>query len=292
MSTDNAYVQADMVGVSTDVSGLVGEVDVHDNQQVTKGQILFKLDPQQFQLALDRTNAQLAGTGDDLRALQASYRNVQAQIDQAQKDVDFNMVNFHRQEQLIANNFTPKATYDAAQNTLQNAQQKLASLQEQLAGLAANLNGRSRCAGRKSSQIQGRTGRARRGRAPARPFGRPCPLRRHRDQRAVVAARPVSRRVRHRLQHRLDQPRLDPGQPERDRADLCPAGTERDRRGRYLSRATMDRNGRQHQPGLGVELLAAAGGEHQRQLGSRSCSGSRCGSALPTRLANRSCASA
>ena len=141
MSTDNAYVQADMVGVSTDVSGLVHEVDVHDNQKVTKGEVLFKLDPLQFQLALDRANAQLASTGDDLRALQASYRNMQAQIDQAQKDVDFNMVNFQRQEQLIANNFTPKATYDAAKNTLQSSQQKLASLQQQLAGLAANLNG-------------------------------------------------------------------------------------------------------------------------------------------------------
>jgi membrane fusion protein (multidrug efflux system) len=141
MSTDNAYVQADMVGVSTDVSGIVREVDVHDNQKVTKGEVLFKLDPLQFQLALDRANAQLASTGDDLRALQAGYRNMQAQIDQAQKDVDFNMVNFQRQEQLIANNFTPKATYDAAKNTLQSSQQKLASLQQQLAGLAANLNG-------------------------------------------------------------------------------------------------------------------------------------------------------
>jgi membrane fusion protein (multidrug efflux system) len=141
MSTDNAYVQADMVGLSTDVTGIVSEVDVHDNQSVAKGAILFKLDPQQFQLALDRANAQLASTGDDLRALQASYRNMKTQIDQAQKDVDFNMVNFQRQEQLIANNFTPKATYDAARNTLQSAQQKLASLQEQLAGIAANLNG-------------------------------------------------------------------------------------------------------------------------------------------------------
>jgi membrane fusion protein, multidrug efflux system len=141
MSTDNAYVQADMVGLSTDVSGIVGEVDVHDNQKVTKGEVLFKLDPQQFQFALDRANAQLAGTADDLRALQANYRNMQAQIEQAQKDVDFNTVNFQRQEALIANNFTPKATYDAAKNTLQGAQQKLASLQQQLAGIAANLNG-------------------------------------------------------------------------------------------------------------------------------------------------------
>src|ERR1700704_5474251 len=141
MSTDNAYVQADMVGLSTDVAGIVTQVLVHDNQKVAKGDILFKLDPLQFQLALDRAEAQIGNTRNDLVALQASYRNMQAQVDQARKDADFNMVNFQRQEQLIANNFTPRATYDAARNTLQNSQQKLASLQQQLAGLAANLNG-------------------------------------------------------------------------------------------------------------------------------------------------------
>jgi membrane fusion protein (multidrug efflux system) len=141
MSTDNAYVQADMVGLSTDVAGIVTQVLVQDNQKVAKGDILFKLDSLQFQLALDRAEAQIGNTGNDLVALQASYRNMQAQVEQAQKDVDFNMVNFQRQEQLIANNFTPKATFDAARNTLQGSQQKLASLQQQLAGLAANLNG-------------------------------------------------------------------------------------------------------------------------------------------------------
>ena len=141
MSTDNAYVQADMVGLSTDVAGIVTQVLVHDNQKVAKGDVLFKLDPLQFQLALDRAQAQLGNTRNDLVALQSSYRNMQAQVEQAQKDVDFNMVNFQRQEQLIANNFTPKATFDAARNTLQGSQQKLASLQQQLAGLAANLNG-------------------------------------------------------------------------------------------------------------------------------------------------------
>src|SRR5712672_2071526 len=141
MSTDNAYVQADMVGLSTDVSGIVREVSVHDNQKVAKGDVLFKLDDLPFRLALNRTEAQIGNTRNDLVALQASYRNMQAQVDQAQKDVDFNMVNFKRQEQLLTNNFTPKATYDAARNTLQGSQQKLAALQQQLAGLADNLNG-------------------------------------------------------------------------------------------------------------------------------------------------------
>lgn len=141
MSTDNAYVQADMVGLSTDVSGIVREVSVHDNQQVAKGDVLFKLDDLQFQLALDRAEAQLGTTRNDLLALQASYRNMQAQVEQAKKDVDFATVNFKRQQQLVASNYTPQATVDSTRNTLQGAQQKLASLTQQLAGLAANLNG-------------------------------------------------------------------------------------------------------------------------------------------------------
>src|SRR5258706_711471 len=141
MSTDNAYVQADMVGLSTDVSGIVTEGLVHDNQKVAKGDVLFKLDDLQFRLALNRAEAQIGNTRNNLVALQSNYRNLQAQVGQAQKDADFNMVNFQRQEQLLANNFTPKATYDAARNTLQGSQQKLASLLQQQAGIAANLNG-------------------------------------------------------------------------------------------------------------------------------------------------------
>jgi membrane fusion protein, multidrug efflux system len=141
MSTDNAYVQADMVGLSTDVSGIVTEVLVRDNQKVAKGDVLFKLDDLQFRLALNRAEAQIGNTRNDLVALQASYRNMQTQVGQAKTDVDFNNVNFKRQQQLVANNFTPQATFDASRNTLQGSQQKLASLEQQLAGIAANLNG-------------------------------------------------------------------------------------------------------------------------------------------------------
>jgi membrane fusion protein, multidrug efflux system len=141
MSTDNAYVQADMVGLSTDVSGMVREVLVHDNQKVAKGDVLFKLDDLQFRLALDRAEAQIGNTQNDLFALQTSYRNMQTQVEQAKTDVDFNTVNFKRQQQLLTNNFTPQATFDTSRNTLQGSQQKLASLNAQLAGIAASLNG-------------------------------------------------------------------------------------------------------------------------------------------------------
>jgi membrane fusion protein (multidrug efflux system) len=141
MSTDNAYVQADMVGLSTDVSGIVREVLVHDNQAVAKGDVLFKLDELQFKLALDRADAELGTIRNDLMALQASYRNMQAQVEQARADVDFSNTNLKRQQDLGARNFAPQANVDASRNTFQGSQQKLASLTQQLAAIAANLNG-------------------------------------------------------------------------------------------------------------------------------------------------------
>ena len=60
MSTDDAYVQAERVGISTDVSGIVQDVEVKDNQHVEAGQVLYRLDPRQFQIALDNAKANLA----------------------------------------------------------------------------------------------------------------------------------------------------------------------------------------------------------------------------------------
>jgi membrane fusion protein (multidrug efflux system) len=141
MTTDNAYVQANMVGVANDVAGIVSTVAVKENQKVAVGDVLFTLDKQPFQLALERANAQLVSTRNDLLSLQASYRNMQAQIAQAQADIDYYDVTFQRQQQLAKNNFTPQSTFDSARRDLHVAQQKLASLQQQLAGTAASLNG-------------------------------------------------------------------------------------------------------------------------------------------------------
>ena len=141
MSTDDSYVEADKVGISTDVSGIVKEVDVANNQQVAQGQVLFRLDDLPFRLALDRATAQVGIVRNDLNALKANYRDMQAQIKQAQNDIDYYDREFHRQQDLAAKNIASQQTFDTARRNLQNAQQKLASLNQQLAAIAANLNG-------------------------------------------------------------------------------------------------------------------------------------------------------
>jgi RND family efflux transporter MFP subunit len=59
--TRDGRVRADVVQVAADVSGLVTEVLVHDNQTVTAGQVLFRIDPARFRIALAQAEANVAG---------------------------------------------------------------------------------------------------------------------------------------------------------------------------------------------------------------------------------------
>lgn len=60
ISTDNAYVRQDMISVSPDVSGRIVEVDVRENQQVKAGDVLFRIDPEPYRIALAQADADLA----------------------------------------------------------------------------------------------------------------------------------------------------------------------------------------------------------------------------------------
>jgi membrane fusion protein, multidrug efflux system len=141
ITMDDAYVEADKVGVSTDVSGVVKEVDVIENQRVEAGSILYRLDDLPFRLAQNRAEAQIGMVRDSLNALKASYRDIQAQIKQAQTDVQYYDTEANRQQKLLNDHVASEANFDMARRNLQNAQGKVASLNQQLAGIAANLDG-------------------------------------------------------------------------------------------------------------------------------------------------------
>ncbi|MDW6020671.1 HlyD family secretion protein [Mesorhizobium sp. BAC0120] len=72
--TRDAHLRADVIGVTPDVSGLVTEVLVHDNQTVRKGDILFRIDRRRFAIALEQAEAVAQGR--------------QATLEQARRDLD------------------------------------------------------------------------------------------------------------------------------------------------------------------------------------------------------------
>jgi membrane fusion protein (multidrug efflux system) len=141
ISSGDAYVEADKVGVSTDVSGIVRDLDVTENQHVDSGQVLYHLDDLPFRIALNRADAQVGMVRDTLNSLKANYRDMQTQITQAQYDIDYYATEFRRQQDLLNAHVASQQTFDTARRNLQNAQQKLASLNQQLAAIAANLDG-------------------------------------------------------------------------------------------------------------------------------------------------------
>jgi membrane fusion protein (multidrug efflux system) len=141
MSTDNAYVQADMVGVSTDVAGTVVDIAVHDNEPVKKGQLLYRLRPDTYKIALDAAKAQLGTVHDQILTLHESYKLAQAQIAQAQADLPYYETTFKRQQDLFSTGAGTKATFDTAQHDLEATKQKVAVAKAQAQAALAQLSG-------------------------------------------------------------------------------------------------------------------------------------------------------
>ena len=141
ITTDDAYVRAETVNLSTDVSGIVAQVLVHDNERVATGQPLFRLDEAPFRLALANAEAQLGVVRNDITALQASYRQKQTDIAVAEQHLTLVQRQFERQNTLARQGFATQQALDQARNDLSAATGNLASLKQQLAGIAAQLSG-------------------------------------------------------------------------------------------------------------------------------------------------------
>ncbi|HVT50426.1 MAG TPA: HlyD family secretion protein [Dongiaceae bacterium] len=139
MSTDNAYIEANRVGISTDVAGTVVSVDVKNNELVKKGQVLYRLKPDSFKIALDAAQAQLGTVRNQVLTLQASYKQALAQIAQAQADIPYYQAQFQRQADLRSSAAYSKVNYDKAQNDLTAAQQKVNVAKAQAGAMLAQL---------------------------------------------------------------------------------------------------------------------------------------------------------
>ena len=143
ISTDNAQVKAHKVALSSEISGVVASRDVYENQPVKKGELLFKLDDAPFRINLDQAEAQLEEAATVIRAMQASYREKQSELDQARGDVAFAQRELDRQNKLASQKMVAEGQLDAAQHTRDNASQRVLSLLQELASLHASLGGSS-----------------------------------------------------------------------------------------------------------------------------------------------------
>jgi membrane fusion protein (multidrug efflux system) len=141
VSTDDAYVQAARVAVSTDISGRVVEIDVKDNQRVSAGQTLFQLDQRPFQIAVQEAKAQLATVRFQIHALKATYHQKRADARAAEATADYQQHEFERQQRLLASGTASQQQFDQSRQAHENARAQLASKQQDVANALASLGG-------------------------------------------------------------------------------------------------------------------------------------------------------
>lgn len=141
VETDNAYVKAEKVPVSAELAGKVAQVLVAENQPVQEGQVLFRLDPVPFQLAVAKAEAQLAQAKTDIAVLKAQYAEKQAEIALARTKYSFTLKEKTRQADLVGRHYVSRASYDTAQQNAELAAREIAAQEQDLKRIVEALGG-------------------------------------------------------------------------------------------------------------------------------------------------------
>jgi len=140
VTTDDAFVRATKGSINARVSGQVVEIAVRDNQPVHKGQLLFRLDPQPFQIAVEQAEAHLASARLQVEGLKATYRRQLAEVESARDSAAFDQREFDRKKNLLASDVTSRSAYERTEAEYKVAEQHVASAEQQVANTVAALN--------------------------------------------------------------------------------------------------------------------------------------------------------
>jgi membrane fusion protein (multidrug efflux system) len=141
VSTDDAFMRAAKVTINARVSGQAVEIAVRDNERVRQGQVLFRIDPEPYQIAVDQAEARLGSARLQIESLKATHRQQQAELQSAKETATFDQREFDRKKMLVASDFTPRAVYERAETDLKVARQRVASVEQQIANTIVALNG-------------------------------------------------------------------------------------------------------------------------------------------------------
>jgi membrane fusion protein (multidrug efflux system) len=138
VSTDDAYVQAHSVLISPRVPGYISEVPVDDNQPVRAGQVLARIDPRDYQTALDQARANVAAAQASIDTLNQQIAQQRLAVAQARQVADSDQAALvYAQQEFQRYTDLAKSTY----GTVQMAQQSQADIREKRAALQGDIKG-------------------------------------------------------------------------------------------------------------------------------------------------------
>lgn len=131
-TTDDAYVGAQKVLITPDISGKIDKVVVKEGQQVKAGDVLFEIDPVPFRLALQQAKAAVAQAKTNYDNLRANVQIYGQMIDLAEKGVDLKRRDVERKNSLVKNNAGSQLDLDTSSTALVTAQAQVQFIKQQL----------------------------------------------------------------------------------------------------------------------------------------------------------------
>jgi membrane fusion protein (multidrug efflux system) len=141
VSTDDSAVMAAQSTISANVPGRVVELDVHDNQQVHRGDVLFRLDERPFQIAVEEAQAKLASARMQIVSAKASYRRELSNLSANRETLAYQQREFERQQRLLQSGISSRAQFEQVQHAVELAQSQLSSAEQQVGSVLAMLGG-------------------------------------------------------------------------------------------------------------------------------------------------------
>lgn len=141
VSTDDAFVEGNIVQVSPQVSGRVVSVPVRENEAVHQGQVLLRLDAAPYEAKVKVAQAKLAMVRDDVKALRAQYLALTAQIKGAEAKVAYLRREVKRQGPLARKNVVTNARLDEVTTQLARSKQGVSELEARRDQVLARLGG-------------------------------------------------------------------------------------------------------------------------------------------------------
>jgi membrane fusion protein, multidrug efflux system len=141
VGTDDAYVGAQKVLITPDISGKIDKVVVKEGQRVNEGDVLFEIDPVPFRLAVDQANAQLEQARTNYDNLVANIKIYGQMLDLAQQGIDLKQRDVDRKTALVKSNVGSQLDLDNAANAMVTAGAQAQFIKQQLSNAKTQLLG-------------------------------------------------------------------------------------------------------------------------------------------------------
>jgi membrane fusion protein (multidrug efflux system) len=141
-TTENAFVKADITQIASEVPGRIVEVNVRDHAAVAAGDVLVRLDPAPYSLALAKAEAEIDSARAAVEQLKVSLREIRAEATEAENRLAFMQTQAKRQRELVGRGATTAAAVDQANSNEQEAADRLAVLHQRIARVEASLGGK------------------------------------------------------------------------------------------------------------------------------------------------------